>query len=530
MSSKLNFFTLCVAATSLGIFSISANAAESLDFGSITFVGDSITQGGGAGSSYTDKSVSYRYSLWKIFVSNGVAWNPVGSMTTFLDGSSANSTQTPDFRGHVYDNTSEGHYGWRTYDFLDGPSGRNANSGSGTLAEWLANTSYYSEGTPDTVTMLLGVNDLSPAYNKSVEDTAANAKSIIAQYQEKNPGVTVHVFSVLPTNQTWNSESSWTKIQEYNAELKSQIESGAWNTETSSVMYHDITAGFDAVAFTSDNVHPNAAGAFLVARNIATALGLDANIDLGITRKEASALATQTQFSSSGTSITATAKTGETGTAFTVTSATGHSWTAEDSGNLKIETTTSGASDIRLAWVEDSVPQDFTLELSVKMDKTEGTENFLGVFLGNGEDVGILYIGESGIFWNGTSAGNLLYGGYSDEYKTYFATEDYVDLRVVYLSDTTATDIAAGYYVWLNGELIGDCLSGTTTESVITSYKDYLLIGDIGSSYAVNASIESLSFETGIAYQPLSVPEPSAFGLLAGLGALALVASRRRRK
>lgn len=33
-----------------------------------------------------------------------------------------------------------------------------------------------------------------------------------------------------------------------------------------------------------------------------------------------------------------------------------------------------------------------------------------------------------------------------------------------------------------------------------------------------------------LAYAPVPVPEPSAFGLLAGIGALALVASRRRRK
>ena len=184
-------------ASALSVASVPALA--DIDFGNIAFVGDSITQGAGPGNEKPDKSLSYRYSLWKIFVSNGIAWNPVGSMSTFLDGSSASSSQTPDFLGNVYDNTSEGHYGWRTYDFLNGPDGRNANSGSGKLSEWLVNTAYYPDGTPDTVTLLLGVNDLS--YNKTVVETAANAKAIIQQYQAKNPNVNVHVFSVLPTNQ-----------------------------------------------------------------------------------------------------------------------------------------------------------------------------------------------------------------------------------------------------------------------------------------------------------------------------------------
>ena len=510
-------------ASALSVASVPALA--DIDFGNIAFVGDSITQGAGPGNEKPDKSLSYRYSLWKIFVSNGIAWNPVGSMSTFLDGSSASSSQTPDFLGNVYDNTSEGHYGWRTYDFLNGPDGRNANSGSGKLSEWLVNTAYYPDGTPDTVTLLLGVNDLS--YNKTVVETAANAKAIIQQYQAKNPNVNVHVFSVLPTNQaSWSGVAdAQGRIREYNTEIQKQISAGEWNTENSTVQYHDITAGFDAAGHTSDNVHPNAGGTLLVAKNIASALGLNPVIDLRKTQMKASALKTQVEFAQSGSSWTATAKTGATSQVFTQTSATDHTWSVNGDGYLDISTSETGGSDIRLDWASGQA-QEFTLELSVKMDKTDRANNFLGVFAGNGlNEVGVLYLGESGVFWGDTNT--LLYGGVSETYKTYFATEDFVDIRIAYMFNENSTE-EGRFYVWLNGDLIGDSLIGNT--GIANQYKNTLLVGDIGSSYEVDAQIKSISFETGTFYQPILVPEPSAFGMLAGLGALALVASRRRRK
>ena len=431
----------------------SVPAVAASDFGSIAFVGDSITQGGGLNSSSADKSLSYRYYLWKIFVSNGVEWDPVGSMSKFNDGSSASASQTPNFRGEVYDNTSEGHYGWRTYDFLNGPSGRGANSGSGELSEWLVNASYYPDGSPDTVTLLLGVNDLS--YNKTVQETATNAREIIRQYQEKNPNVTVHVFSVLPTDQSsWSGVSNpQARIAEYNAELKNQISNGEWNTANSKVQYHDITSGFDAAGYLcSDNVHPNAGGALLIAKNIASALGLNPTIDLGTRQVRAASLATQTTFSKSDSSWVATAKTGDLSRNFSFTkngqAGVSDLWQVDDSGNLKVSTSLAGGSDIRLDWASGSL-QEFTLDFSVKMEKTGRNNNFLGVFAGNGlDEVAVLYLGESGLFWGDTST--LLYGGVTEEYKTYFATEDFVDIRIAYMLNENSTT-EGGFYVWLNG-------------------------------------------------------------------------------
>ena len=82
---------------------------------------------------------------------------------------------------------------------------------------------------------------------------------------------------------------------------------------------------------------------------------------------------------------------------------------------------------------------------------------------------------------------------------------------------------------------------GTTSDSTVYAN---------GSTEGLNASIVEVTFNTGeatsfefdsgdnasftlngiVVDQGSTIPEPSAFGLLAGLGALALVASRRRRK
>ena len=102
---------------------------------------------------------------------------------------------------------------------------------------------------------------------------------------------------------------------------------------------------------------------------------------------------------------------------------------------------------------------------------------------------------------------------------------------------TTNTD-GASWSVWT----IGD--SGSAEK------KSGSMVSADGSSNGDNASIVEVTFNTGsdtsftfdsgenatftlngiVVDQGSTIPEPSAFGLLAGLGALALVASRRRRK
>ena len=69
----------------------------------ITFVGDSITQGG---SFLSGAVASYRYSLFKNFVDNDVDFTPMGMTQGAAKGIDVGSL-TPAYRGVAFSNVSE---------------------------------------------------------------------------------------------------------------------------------------------------------------------------------------------------------------------------------------------------------------------------------------------------------------------------------------------------------------------------------------------------------------------------------------
>lgn len=497
------------------------------DTGAIVFVGDSITQGAGTSASTTDKSVSYRYSLWKNFVDNGITWNPQGSVTKFYDGSSANETQTPNYRGSVFVNNSEGHYGWDAAWIVSGQTdGRSSDTwASGGLADWMKN--YSAE--PETAAVLIGVNDLSRGSSGTAtytyEEICGNVKNIVSTLQANSSALkTVHVFSILPSAQSsWNSgRSPSTAPAEYNAILKAEVESGKWDTDSVKVIYHDITTGFSAAKHTSDSLHPNEQGCLILAGNIARALGIGQRT-AGLERRSASALASQAQFSAgtSGGAPSISMNIGGEEKTFTAPSSGANYFSLNSAGNLVLNTPTTDTIgyDYRLAWASDtSQTQDLTFAISVKMNELNSTakENGLCLIIGNGGNTGagLFYVKEDGIYYNAS----LLYSA--------DMTQDFSDLTISFVTETSADKlgIASGFYIWLEDQLIGESL---VELSSVKTYSGSILFGDIGNAYATSAEIASISFEAGTAFSP--IPEPSTFGLLAGVGALAFAVARRRR-
>ena len=289
----------------------------------------------------------------------------------------------------------------------------------------------------------------------------------------------------------------------------------------------NVATGFyaenGAMIDTAAGAHPNAQGELIVAGNIARILGIGQRT-AGLERRDASQLASKIDFGSATTG-TPTIKTTIDGVEKTFTTAsTGFS--LNEAGNLLINTTGGAAGyDSRLSWNTTGRAQELTLTVSLKMNATGNGQNGAGFFVGNGEGVGVIYVTECGILWNT----ELLYGS-SDitdtVHNTFSSTEDFIDLTVAWVDGSHG--VASGFYVWLGDQLIGEAKQSITT---VSTHKDKILFGDIGGKWITNCEISNISFELGSAYAPASsIPEPSMFGLLAGLGALALLGARRRRK
>ena len=533
-------------AASLGLVSVSAQA-------NITFVGDSITQGG----NYLSGTVaSYRYQLFKNYVDNGKTYRPMG-MTKGARLNVDVSTLTPNYRGINFDNTSEAAASGRSYQYSGHAGGVGfktdpasvwpvANRGPVTIKLGQTNTytgttnTYYNGSTlttysgatyqslygndkVETLCVMIGINDLYDG--RGNEAILGSVKEIVQAYQTHNPNVRVYLFELLPTGK--NNGTGTNKKNNYIPYNNALRELGAtWSTATSIVTVDNIATGFyaenGAMIDTVNGAHPNAQGELIVAGNIARVLGIGQRT-AGLERRGNMQLASKLDFDSATTG-TPTIKTTIDGVEKTFTTAsTGFS--VNEAGNLLINTTGGAYGyDSRLSWNTTGTAQELTVSFSVKMNKTDNEKNALGIFVGNGKGVGVIYVTECGIWWNE----ELLYGS-SDitdtVHNTFSSTEDFIDLTVAWVDGSHG--VASGFYVWLGDQLIGEAKQSITD---VSTHKDKILFGDIGGKWITDCEISNISFELGSAYAPASsIPEPSSFGLLAGLGALALVGTRRRR-
>lgn len=535
-------------------FCATALSATPKDGGGIVFIGDSITQGG----TYLAGTVpGYRYQLFKNFVDNGIAFVPMGMTDGARHGVNV-ARLTPEYRGKKFVNVSEAAASGRSYQYSGHPAtsgetwGKDkfksdpgavanvANRGPVTLKLGQKNPhtkdkktyfddaklvtysgetyrSRYGSKLPETLCILIGINDIYDSGSpETVKSTAAWVKEIVEAYQKANPKIEVHVFKLLPTgkNNGTGAKSGY-RYNAYNAYLESLNIEKKWSTGTSKVFLNDISAGFytkdGAMCDTPGGAHPNAQGELIVAGNIARALGIgQRNCGFADASKDASKLDAQIAFNANG----AEAKSrGSSPRAFKrigdKTAVKAKSGTLTLSDKKK-----SGNRAWELKWFPSPASRplrECTVVFEVKMHAADGgktpTEltknNRFSIFIGNGENqVGMLGIGENGVFWNGNQ---LLYGSNMDLYGNekladlvsekspatdpmagYFTKKKH-EFRVIYKQ-------GEGYFVWLNGQLIGEALAGSTNAAVVNAHKDKLIFGDVSGESACCAEVSGAAF------------------------------------
>lgn len=265
-----------------------ANGVVARRYGKLVFIGDSITQGGNG------DHPSYRYQVFKRLAEQGV---PIDAATGYKftgsqTGPYANSAvTTPNVNGQTFENVHEGHFGWRVpwaNARLPLPSGRYDvnNIGQGTILNWTGTgpspttfqtvdaptTKPYTKGTytPDTVSIMIGINDLADN-NNSASQVVADIGTLVDQLRASNPNVRIFINRLLYTNQT---PAMKTAVDAVNGQLQALADGKNAASGSSPVWIIDASTGFDPVTQSYDGIHPNASGEAYVGDRIAAALGV----------------------------------------------------------------------------------------------------------------------------------------------------------------------------------------------------------------------------------------------------------------
>jgi hypothetical protein len=265
-------------------------------YGKLTFIGDSVTQGGNG------DHPSYRYQVFKRLAEANV---PVSTTAGYKFTGTVNGPQTtpllttPEVNGQSFENIHDGHYGWRASWInarLPLPANRRSlNRGEGTLLNWTAQASPQeydldtlgnkvpypdpaaadsgNTGTtyvPDTVSIMIGINDLGDD-NNSANQVVADLATLVDQLRAANPSVRIFLNHLLHTDQTNAMRNA---VDAVNSQLAALALAKNAAAATSPVWTVDANAGFNPATMTYDDVHPNNIGETHVGDRIAAALGL----------------------------------------------------------------------------------------------------------------------------------------------------------------------------------------------------------------------------------------------------------------
>lgn len=525
----------------LSLLACCAAVSHAADLGNVAFIGDSITHG------YLNGS--YRYDFWKILADNGTDHRFVG-----VNSGNYSFSGSLTYKGQTFNNVHSAGSSWRTYqtsgDYMNnghkngmGPSslpsgGYIANwlgvtdsrtydkvsggtlsqgqylNGSGVVTNYTGKTMTGND-TPDTFFIMLGTNDFySDSPSPETYATVFNSLShIIETGRQANPDANFVVLS-MPSIASSKNVNGNVITPGYNAYVQQNLFSLEDSSGRSKIQYVDVNRGITTAAgyfhagMSSDGTHPNAQGNLIIAGNIARGLGMEQRT-AGLERKEAGQLASQVSLTSKTPTITTTKADGSISSAvFAVSNSGAYSVSASGTGLVFAKANGATASNISTTWQAGG---QFTVSLSLKIAARGDTNNYFTVWLGNGvANDGFLKVYEDRIEW-----------GYTGSTVLYVAdmTTDFSNLTISYLDGSSGA--AAGYYVWLGDQLIGEA----KTTGGVSGKTNRLLLGAFTSGQACYGEMAFVSFDTLHAYAP--IPEPATAVL--GLAGCFVFCLRRRR-
>lgn len=222
-------------------------------------IGDSFVQPEYLFADSDRRNPGFRFPLQRMLSEEGIQHDFIGSQNVYCGAS------PDDFPSPVFDPDHEGHWGWRTEEFLNGPRGSycGGDAGSGSLADWIGG--YEAE--PDVVLIQVGINDviqfLAKQNTPGITDLSADEVFSVAQNINEmvnvlhdnlsNPDLRVFVATLSPL------EGANEEVRAVNAALRT------FAAVSPRYDLVDMFDGFDTDQHSFDGLHPNTEGELLIA-------------------------------------------------------------------------------------------------------------------------------------------------------------------------------------------------------------------------------------------------------------------------
>lgn len=414
-------------------------AESPIDLGRVMFVGDSITHGFGTSS--------YRWSLHKILVDNGVKFTVVGVTQGNLRAQEGTLPGTL-YAGVPFNNRHSAMSSERAWE-VAGRANTSGRLGNSNIFDWLGLDSSYkgpyridpTTEMPDVFVLLIGTNDTFSDYGRrggfGREDfykevshnllaPGGDMDTIVDAMRKANPKARILLLSI----PTWhdgtphsNSPADYAALQRINAELaawaeKKKLELVDVNRGLVDVTRTDKPGVGEAQFFSpQDHLHPTPQGDMLIADTVADALGV-AGRTVGLQRKATAELPLTNVFR------------------YQIEP---QEWSSLDVSNG----VTVALSGLRVG----NGAADGLNDSSAKSVR-------LQVCRPDAEFCGILSISESCIRWNDNT---ILY-------RTDMS-QNTKDLRVAWVPGNESENRPQGFYVWLGDSLIGEALPSKPLEA-----------------------------------------------------------------